>query len=306
MDDYIYIFLHIPRTGGTTLKWHIERNFSDEERLSLYTDTLNILNNKKICYKPSDYRTLVNLHISKIPKVRLKNIKIIYGHYSIYGLHNHFNKKARYITFLRKPEERIVSYYNYLLQEYYKEQYEGKKQSKYKYGLLIDSEPASLNNWILKLIQGDNYMSLWINTEKILYKLGYLNGMSESEETLINCLKNFYFIGLTELYNIDSLIIYNLLNINKFYKRKNVSIKYAREQEIDKRNEDYKALYKRSKIIFDLAASLSRKYKKINQKSVSDVDIIRLKRKLLLPVTHNFDTFTSKTKALLSRVRSGK
>jgi hypothetical protein len=303
MDEYIYIFLHIPRTGGTTLKWHIERNFSEEERLPLYTDALNVLNNRKKSYKPADYRELVDRYVSEIPRKRKDKIKIVYGHYSIYGLHKKFDKKVRYITFLRKPEDRIISFYNYLYHEYHKENYLGKKQPKYKYGLLTDGKPAALNQWILKLIKSDDYMSLWIDSINIFYKLGYLRSISNSKDTLVSCLKIFYFIGITEFFNIDSLIFYKLLNLNRFYKRKNVSVKHVEKRYIGIRNSNYKTLLDRNERIYDLAVYLNGTFKDTNKDLVSGIETLKLKRKFILPVSQNIDTFSNKIKTILYNLR---
>ena len=60
-EKYLYIFLHIGRTGGTTLRWHIEKNIPSHNRVSLYTDALNILQGNKTKYSRRDYKLIVGL-----------------------------------------------------------------------------------------------------------------------------------------------------------------------------------------------------------------------------------------------------
>jgi len=92
MKDYLYIFLHLPKTGGTTFSQHIENNLKNKE----------IFSTSRLRYDLVD---------SKIDK---NKIKVVLGHASYYGIHKLFpNKIPRYIVFLRDPAERLVSSYNF-------------------------------------------------------------------------------------------------------------------------------------------------------------------------------------------------
>ena len=88
----LWIFLHLPKTGGTTFSEHIINNFKPEEILStseLRYDSIN-------------------------PEIKKDKIKFILGHASYYGIHKMFpGRVPRYIVFLREPAERFVSGYNF-------------------------------------------------------------------------------------------------------------------------------------------------------------------------------------------------
>jgi len=88
----IYIFLHLPKTGGTTFSQHLIKNLKKDE----------IMSTSQLRYN------LIPLNIKK------DKIKIILGHATYYGIHKLFPKKTpRYIVFLRDPAERFVSSYNF-------------------------------------------------------------------------------------------------------------------------------------------------------------------------------------------------
>ena len=91
-DKYLYIFLHVPKTGGTTFSNHIEHSLKRSE----------IFSTSKLRYD----------HITS--RVDKEKVKVVIGHASYYGIHKLFpGKVPRYILFLRDPAERIVSSYNF-------------------------------------------------------------------------------------------------------------------------------------------------------------------------------------------------
>lgn len=104
-SKYIWIFLHLPKTGGTTFLTHLEKNFKyDEEfiHVGAWGDKYR-KNNNKI---PFEKRTL---------NERSKAI-VIGGHAAYYGIHKLVpNKIPRYIIFLRDPGSWMVSTFNYQL-----------------------------------------------------------------------------------------------------------------------------------------------------------------------------------------------
>ncbi|GAI20235.1 unnamed protein product, partial [marine sediment metagenome] len=100
----LYIFLHVMKTGGTTIREHIVENFRKEEYLFLYLNKYPFLREKKD----------IKHYISSLTKKRRDKLKIIFGHRSYYGLHELFpDREVRYIAFLRNPIDRIISHYNF-------------------------------------------------------------------------------------------------------------------------------------------------------------------------------------------------
>lgn len=106
--DKLWIFLHLPKTGGTTFNGHLYKNFKWDEELIL----LNAWG--------EDYRR----EKSKLPfherhLEERQKVKVIGGHNTYYGIHALVpGKEPRYITFLRDPAERCVSLYNYRRSKY--------------------------------------------------------------------------------------------------------------------------------------------------------------------------------------------
>ena len=89
------IFIHLPKTGGTTLRLIIGRNY--HPRLTYTIDGA-----------PGSVEAFINL-----PPERRREFVVLQGHIP-FGLHEHLGGEARYVTMLRHPVERVVSLYYYV------------------------------------------------------------------------------------------------------------------------------------------------------------------------------------------------
>jgi Galactose-3-O-sulfotransferase len=100
------IFLHVPKTAGTTLNRLIEWEYPLFEIYSIDPFFFN--------WSAS--------HLSRLPSRRLKKTRMFKGH-MLFGLHKILPQPATYITVLRDPIDRVISafYYNrsYALQPLY-------------------------------------------------------------------------------------------------------------------------------------------------------------------------------------------
>ncbi|MFT4412435.1 sulfotransferase family 2 domain-containing protein [Fredinandcohnia humi] len=89
----LYIYMHIPKTGGTTLKNIIKKQYDRRE---------------------------VWFHMEKdmIPKLEQKKIDLLkcVGGHCWYGIHQHFERPYHYFTMLRHPIDRVISEYYYILE----------------------------------------------------------------------------------------------------------------------------------------------------------------------------------------------
>ncbi len=90
MADTVWLFMHIPKTAGTSLRQVLAREYKDFGLL-------------ETVYDPQ----LVEFG----PKT--KNAKAYLGHFR-FGFHSHLEGNARYITFIRRPEDQAWSHYHYL------------------------------------------------------------------------------------------------------------------------------------------------------------------------------------------------
>jgi Galactose-3-O-sulfotransferase len=89
------IFLHLPKTGGVTLRRTLKWKYSPD-LLSFETLT-----------KPAE-------SLGEVPLSRRRSTRVLSGHLH-YGVHDYFPQRCEYITLLREPIARVVSYYYYIL-----------------------------------------------------------------------------------------------------------------------------------------------------------------------------------------------
>lgn len=103
VDNIVWIFLHLRKSGGTTLGAHAARHMKfDEDFISL--------SHWGRTYREEQGRPGLE---SRSPAERRK-IRLIAGHDAFHGVHNWVpDKDPRYITFTREPAARFVSLYNY-------------------------------------------------------------------------------------------------------------------------------------------------------------------------------------------------
>ena len=102
---YVYVFLHFPKTGGTTIIRHLRRHLAwDEEFIHLG----GWGNNYRLRHKRVDF-------LERTPEDRHR-ARILAGHQARFGIHEYVGRKPRYFTILRDPAERILSAYNFRMQ----------------------------------------------------------------------------------------------------------------------------------------------------------------------------------------------
>lgn len=98
MDREALIFLHIPKTAGTTLNRIIEWQYNP---VSIFT------------VDPHRIRATV-ARFKKFPEQRRRRFRVVRGHL-LYGIHEFLPQGATYITMLRDPVARVLSTYSFIL-----------------------------------------------------------------------------------------------------------------------------------------------------------------------------------------------
>jgi len=98
MNHEALIFLHIPKTAGTTLNRIIEWQYSP---LSIFT-----IDPHGIRATPERFKTL--------SEQRRRQLRVVRGH-MVYGIHEFLPQGATYITMLRDPVARLLSAYSFIL-----------------------------------------------------------------------------------------------------------------------------------------------------------------------------------------------
>jgi hypothetical protein len=98
MDHKALIFLHIPKTAGTTLNRIIEWQYSPFEIFTM-----------------DPYRIRATPErLKKLPEGRRRRLRVVRGH-MFYGVHECLPQGATYMTMLRDPVARVLSAYYFIL-----------------------------------------------------------------------------------------------------------------------------------------------------------------------------------------------
>lgn len=90
------IFLHIPKTGGTTLQHILQRCYARNE----------------ICTFRDENRESQIANFKRLAAEQRAQYRLIQGHLS-FGFHHHLPGDSIYITLLREPISRALSFYHY-------------------------------------------------------------------------------------------------------------------------------------------------------------------------------------------------
>ena len=92
----VLIFVHIPKTAGTTFAAILERNFRPSSIVSVYPNF-----------------GISEAELRDLPDDKRRTMECVKGHFD-YGIHRHLGRPFRYVTFLRHPVEQVRSRYNHM------------------------------------------------------------------------------------------------------------------------------------------------------------------------------------------------
>ncbi|WP_100615113.1 sulfotransferase family 2 domain-containing protein [Confluentibacter citreus] len=206
MDNQL-IFLHLPKNGGMTFHSILNRFYSKESTYNITTGTKS--NNSEYAF----------VNMTDLERTKINLVK---GHL-MFGLHQYMNSNTKYVTFLRKPDERIISFYYYVLRKPKNNLYhkvKSDKMSLYDFATRIESK--HVNNCQVRWISGID--------DKEEYML---------EKALENIERHFSFVGITEKFNASLILLKNLYNWPlPYYKVKNKTKNRPTLDAIDKKTID--------------------------------------------------------------------
>lgn len=191
------IFLHIPKTAGTTLYEIFKANYHPAE----------IYNRE---FSGDDGASpLINLSMERRAAIRL-----LWGHFP-FGLHQYLPGPFTYFTFLRDPVERVISHYYYLLN--------------HPKMFWIPEEIREKNLTLYEILEREMIMDIKNMYTRLLAGLPYLfpaDGYTEQHlETAKYNLQNYFsVVGLVERFDESLLLLkktYGWRNI--YYVQDNVN-----------------------------------------------------------------------------------
>ena len=175
MLPYPLIFIHLPKTAGTSLRRTIEKNYRSRELFFVYN-------------KNPRFNTVDELR-SFTPEDFAK-YKVIMGHFSFNRRLFPFNDR-RFITLVREPVQRCISYYHHVMN---RREWRGRQLSLLEY--VETSGDIQFQNHQTRLLSNMKRNPI---TEKHL------------ENVIRNVERNFLYIGTSEKFPQAIDCLYDML-----------------------------------------------------------------------------------------------
>jgi len=173
------VFLHLPKNGGNTLHGILNRLYPKEQTFSI-----KVVDNTKLN---------IPEFIALSEKERAQ-IKLLKGHMN-FGLHKYLEGSSKYITFLRKPEDRIISFYHY-----------AKSRPQHRLYNQITDNNWSLLDFVAASKEGDVHNA----------QIRWISGLQDaSEQEMLEKAKQnidqyFSFVGFQEQFDLSLIILSKL------------------------------------------------------------------------------------------------
>jgi hypothetical protein len=100
-EQRVLIFLHLPRTAGTTLSRFLRSKFAPDAIFSAYLDAGETLSDQLSALRG-------------LPPEARERIRLVLAGHAEFGQHEALSPGAEYVTVLRDPVDRVVSSYRFL------------------------------------------------------------------------------------------------------------------------------------------------------------------------------------------------
>lgn len=194
-NEPLYVFVHLSKTGGTTLYKHLLQFFTSEDEL-VYLGPEGDIERKRLGRPPleernEDERRRVQILIGH--KVQLKLLKMMPW------------REHRLIFIIRHPVSRMISKYNY--QMYLKN---------------LQNNPVPFNKWLAELKPNAWDTSFWLCRRFLGMLPRTIRDITTRNNITENLLRQFYFVSTTERLDQDIAFIFEEMGIPTKMERKNV------------------------------------------------------------------------------------
>jgi hypothetical protein len=195
------IYVHIPKTAGTTLYSILKKNF---ERARIF-----------FSHSAAD--------LASLPAEERVRLQLIRGHFP-YGIHRCLSQPFEYITILRDPIERTISNYYYVLRS--PDHHLHNRLVTQKIGLkeyVIESSNKQLDNGQTRMISGDGFQAPFGRCGRELL-----------EQAKHNLQHSFSVVGLTERFDETVLLMARRFGWKRtHYVRRNTTEKRLPGEQLD-------------------------------------------------------------------------
>lgn len=282
-NDYIYFFVHAPKTAGSTLGKHIEKNFTEDKKaIALYPKRLGL---NPFATKSQNYLAATENYFNNFSRKEISQVKAIYGHTVPYGIHSIFGRPFRYFTFVRNPVKRTISFYNYYRTIYESVDKKHRNNEFLQNTLLVDGRVPNIEAWLKHKYGNKNSHIALKSLYEYYEELGFISRNADVDSGTKELFEKLYFIGITENYREDSLILYKLLKFNRYFIDQNIS-KKTFITKIDKSM--YKEIEEKNKIdilLYKAVLKENIKFKYQNKELMNELPRLELYRRMTTPYT---------------------
>ena len=223
MAERPLIFLHIPKTAGTSFLDVLKRVYPTDGVYEIYGEISDRIEK-----------------LQALPELERRKINCLSGHYK-FGLHEDLPGSATYVTFLRDPVERVISHY------YYVRRFPGHRlnsaitEDGVSLRGYVDLDPELSNGQVRMIADGEDDTP----QDELL------------EQALQNLQNRFPVIGITERFDTSVTVMshcFDWPSASVYYWKRNVSSSRPSVQEIDpdvrqyieSKNQVDRALYERA------------------------------------------------------------
>lgn len=197
----LLIFLHLPKTAGSTMDLILERQYGRNGIVKLFD-------------------SFFGEELATWPQNRFEQVRVITGHFS-FGVHDYLPGPASYFTILRDPVERVISHYYYV------------RRNPHHY-LFPLAQKVSLQDYVIACrdVEPNNDQTRLLAGKDLLRSDGKCRPemLPVAQENLC---KHFHIIGLTEDFDRSLILMKKAFGWhNPYYRRQNVSRDRSRKTEL--------------------------------------------------------------------------
>ncbi|HEY1684898.1 MAG TPA: hypothetical protein VGG19_09050 [Tepidisphaeraceae bacterium] len=187
--------MHIPKTGGTSLREIVRSHHADDEFVEVYENQFNLVS--------------PNHQFIDSIKARGQRLRAVFGHFS-FGAHQLLDvPNPRYLTLLRDPVQRAISFFGHVSREPRSRYYQYIQNGMTLKELVLSHWAPELNNHAIRMLMGEQQWrtARWPpNPHDAPKAIDQLLDRCHLERGIEIIERYFVFVGTTERY-ADSLAL---------------------------------------------------------------------------------------------------